>query len=84
MNIISQEYLLQKFAEAREKQSEYYKQADTKYWSGIMDAYHSLLSHGFPGWSEHGTAGYYVFCEGMDYDKAVFYSRTGLTTKATT
>lgn len=80
-NAITKEHLIQKYAEAREKQAGYTD--NTKYWSGIMDAYHYLLAHSFPGWAEHGTPGYYVFYEDMDWDKAVFYSRTGLTTKAT-
>ena len=76
MNTITQDYLIQKFAFARDKQARYTD--NTKYWSGIMDTYHTLLAKFYPGWANNGTTGYYVFYENMDYDKAVFYSRTGL------
>ena len=78
MNTITQDYLIQKFAFARDKQARYTD--NTKYWSGIMDTYHTLLAKFYPGWADKGTTGYYVFYEGMDYDKAVFYSRTQLPT----
>ena len=48
-----------------------------------MDTYHTLLAKFYPGWADKGTIGYYVFYEGMNYDKAEFYSRTGLTVKET-
>jgi hypothetical protein len=48
-----------------------------------MDTYHTLLARFYPGWANNGTIGYYVFYEGMNYDKAEFYSRTGLTVKET-
>jgi hypothetical protein len=67
--ITNAEYLIQKFAEAREKQ----KQSDTGrlYWKGVMDTFHSLLNESFNGWAENGTTGYYVFCEGLSYDAAI-------------
>lgn len=74
--ILNENYLIQKYAEAREKQATYVD--NTRYWSGIMDAYHSLLAQFYPGWAELGTPGYRVFYEGMDWDKALFYNRTGL------
>jgi hypothetical protein len=66
------EYLIQKYAEAREKQEEY-KQSDAGrlYWKGAMDAYHSLLVMGFLGWADKGTTGYYVFHKEMSYDEAI-------------
>jgi hypothetical protein len=76
--ITNEQYLIQKFAEAREKHASYTD--NTKYWSGVMDTYHSLLAQSFPGWADAGTTGYYVFYEGMTYDKAVFYQRTQLST----
>ena len=84
MKNMNQDYLIQKYAEASEKVNNaggdrYYK----NYWQGIKDAYHSLLSEWFEGWANNGSVGYYVFVEGMDYNKAVFYNRTGLTVNAT-
>jgi len=66
------EYLIQKYAEAREKQEEY-KQSDAGrlYWKGVMDTFHSLLSESFNGWADHGTTGYYVFYKGKSYDAAL-------------
>jgi hypothetical protein len=78
---ITQDYLIQQFAFSREKQATHTN--TVKYWSGIMDTYHTLLAKFYPGWADQGTIGYYVFYEGMNYDKAEFYSRTGLTVKET-
>ena len=81
MNTISQDYLIEKFAFARDKQARYTD--NTKYWSGIMDTYHTLLARFYPGWANKGTTGDYVFYYGMNYEKAEFYSRTGLPVKET-
>ena len=78
---ITQDYLIQQFAFSRGKQATHTN--TVKYWSGIMDTYHTLLAKFYPGWADQGTIGYYVFYEGMNYDKAEFYSRTGLTVKET-
>jgi hypothetical protein len=41
------------------------------YWRGIMDTYHTLLCLSFPGWSNEGTTGYYVFMEQKTYEEAI-------------
>jgi hypothetical protein len=66
--ITNEQYLIQRYAEAREKSS--YTDG-TKYWNGVMDAYHAMLNESFPGWADNGTTGYYVFYEGMAYDAAL-------------
>jgi len=64
------DYLIQKYAEAREKVNNAMGDRDYRnYWQGIMDTYHSLLTH-FDGWADGGT-GFYVFYEGMNYDEAL-------------
>lgn len=70
--ITNVEYLIQKYAEAREK-IEAYRGPDSNhaYWKGVMDTYQSMLNESFSGWAEHGTTGYYVFYEGMTYDAAL-------------
>jgi hypothetical protein len=66
------DYLIQKYAEAREKSMEYGNHdPGHSYWKGVMDTYHSLLILGFNDWAEHGTTGYFVFTEGMSYDEAL-------------
>jgi len=68
--ITNVDYLIQKYAEAREKINN--AQGDRTYrtyWQGAMDTYHSLLTH-FDGWASEGT-GFYVFYEGMTYDEAL-------------
>ena len=67
--ITPEQYLIQKYAEAREKQATYTD--GTKYWNGVMDTYHAFLNSSFPGWADYGTPGYYVFYEGMAYDDAL-------------
>jgi hypothetical protein len=67
--ITNADYLIQRYAEAREKTSSYTD--GTKYWNGVMDAYHAMLNESFPGWADNGTTGYYVFYEGMTYDAAL-------------
>jgi len=66
--ITNVDYLIQRYAEAREKAS--YTDG-TKYWNGVMDTYHALLNEAFPGWAESGTTGYWVFYEGLPYDAAL-------------
>lgn len=70
--ITNVEYLIQKMAEAREKQEDY-KHADTGrlYWKGVMDTYHSMLNESFDGWADTGTTGYFVFYHGKTYDAAL-------------
>lgn len=68
--ITNVDYLIQKYAEAREKINN--AQGDKTYrtyWQGAMDTYHSLLTH-FDGWASSGT-GFKVFYEGMTYDAAL-------------
>jgi len=66
------DYLIQKYAEAREKMNTYgSRDSGYSYWAGVMDTYHSLLILGFSNWAEHGSTGYYVFTEGMTYDAAL-------------
>jgi hypothetical protein len=69
--ISNAEYLIQKLAEAKEKQSSYRGDiSGAKYWAGVADTYHSLLEF-FPGWANDGTTGYYVFYKEMTYDAAL-------------
>ena len=64
------DYLIQKYAEAREKVNNAMGDRNYRnYWQGAMDTYHSLLTH-FDGWADGGT-GFYVFYEGMNYDEAL-------------
>jgi hypothetical protein len=65
------DYLIQKFAEAREKMLDAANEAGANYWRGSMDTYHNLLSTAFPGWAAPNTTGYYVFIEQMSYDEAL-------------
>ena len=66
------EYLIQHYAEAREKSNQYGNHdPGHAYWKGVMDTHHSLLILGFNDWAEKGTTGYYVFYEGMDYEEAL-------------
>ena len=66
--ITNGQYLIQRYAEAREKAS--YTDG-TKYWNGVMDTYHALLNESFTGWAYYGTTGYWVFYENMGYDAAL-------------
>jgi hypothetical protein len=66
------DYLIQKYAEAREKVNTYgSNDSGHSYWKGVMDTYHSLLILGFNDWAETGTTGYFVFTIGMSYDEAL-------------
>ena len=67
--ITNEQYLIQRYAEAREKQERYGD--GTKYWKGVMDTYHALLNESFNGWAYYGTTGYWVFYENMGYDAAL-------------
>jgi hypothetical protein len=75
--ISNAEYLIQKYAEAREKQNEYGSVWSTinspakSYWKGVMDTYHSILNSAFDDWAANGTTGYFVFYERMTYDQAL-------------
>ena len=69
--ITNADYLIQKFAEAREKMKNAYNEAADNYWKGVMDTYHSLLNSSFDDWAANGTTGYFVFYEGMNYDEAL-------------
>jgi hypothetical protein len=65
------DYLVQKYAEAREKMLDAANAAGDNYWRGSMDTYHNLLCMAFPGWAAPNTTGYYVFIEQMSYDEAL-------------
>ena len=65
------DYLIQKFAEAREKMLDAANETGANYWKGSMDTYHNLLSTAFNGWAAPNTTGYYVFIEQMSYDEAL-------------
>lgn len=68
--ITNVDYLIQKYAEAREKVNNAQGDRTYKtYHQGVMDTYHSLLTN-FDGWAASGT-GFYVFYEGMTYDAAL-------------
>ena len=69
--ISNAEYLIQKYAEAREKMQDANTESASQYWRGSMDTYHNLLVLAFAYWAEEGTTGYYVFYEGMTYDQAL-------------
>jgi hypothetical protein len=66
------EYLIQKYAEARENfNAASVTDTASSYWRGVMDTYRSLLILGFNDWAEQGTTGYYVFIEQKTYDEAI-------------
>ena len=65
------DYLIQKYAESREKYNSANNTEGEMYWKGSMDTYHSLLILGFSGWAERGSTGYYVFMKGLTYDEAL-------------
>jgi hypothetical protein len=76
--ITNEDYLIQKFSEAREKLDNFStKDHAWNYWRGVMDTYHNLLSTAFPGWAsypneeETGSVGYYVFYCNLTYDEAL-------------
>jgi hypothetical protein len=69
--ISNQDYLIQKYSEAREKVQEANTDTGLNYWRGVMDTYHNLLSTAFEGWAAPNTTGWYVFIEQMTYDEAL-------------
>jgi hypothetical protein len=64
-------YLVQKYAEAREKMLDAANEAGDNYWRGSMDTYHNLLCTAFDGWAAPGTTGWYVFYEQLNYEEAL-------------
>ena len=69
--ITNVDYLIQKYAEAREKNLDARTYDAEQYWRGVMDAYHNMLSAAFDGWAAPNTTGWYVFYEQMTYDEAL-------------
>jgi hypothetical protein len=69
--ISNADYLIQKYAEARETRNDANTETARYYWNGVMNTYHAILNESFPGWAERGTTGYYVFGEEMTYDEAL-------------
>ena len=68
--ITNVDYMIQKYAEAREKNLDVRTYDAEQYWRGVMDTYQNLLCTSFGNWAEYGTAGYYVFYEQMTYEEA--------------
>lgn len=65
-------YLIREYANAVEQLND--SKSDRlvrSYWTGVKDAYHNILSAGFPGWADYDTVGYYVFSMGMTYTEAI-------------
>ena len=71
MAITNQDYLIQRYAEAREKMNDANTENGRFYWKGAMDTYHAMLNEAFDGWATKTTVGYYVFYEQMAYDAAL-------------
>ena len=69
--ITNVDYLIQRYAEARESMNNANTENGRFYWKGAMETYHAMLTESFNGWAEHGTTGYYVFYENMGYDQAL-------------
>jgi len=69
--ITNVDYLIQKFAEAREKSFDATTYDAEQYWNGVMDTYHNLLCTSFDDWTAPDTTGWYVFYEQMTYDEAL-------------
>jgi hypothetical protein len=70
--VTNADYLIQKYAEAREKMETYpSNDSGFNYWRGVMDTYHNLLSSAFPGWANEGTVGRLVFIYQKTYDEAL-------------
>ncbi len=65
------DYLVQKYAEAREKMLDTRTYDVEQYWRGVMDTYQNILCTAFDGWDDQGTTGYYVFYEQMTYEEAL-------------
>jgi len=69
--ITNADYLIQRYAEAREKMNDANTENGRFYWKGAMDTYHAMLNEAFDGWATKTTVGYYVFYEQMAYDAAL-------------
>jgi hypothetical protein len=69
--ISNADYLIQKYAEAREKMLEATTYDAEQYWRGSMDTYHNVLCSAFDDWAAPDTTGWYVFYEQMTYDEAL-------------
>lgn len=69
--ITNAEYLIQRYAEAREKMNSSMADNGHQYWKGAMNTYHVILNESFPQWAQKGTTGYYVFYEEKSYDAAI-------------
>lgn len=68
--ITNAQYLIQRYAEAREKMQDANTENGRFYWKGAMDTYHAILNESFSSWATTGSVGYYVFYENMGYDAA--------------
>lgn len=69
--INNEQYLIQKYAEARENMNQAKDESARQYWKGCMDTHHSLLILGFSDWATPGSPGDFVFYKGMSYDAAL-------------
>jgi len=70
--ISNADYLIQKYAEAREKMNATCNYDEEQYWQGVMDTYWQLLDAGWgASWCAPDSVGYYVFIEQMTYDEAL-------------
>ena len=69
--ITNADYLIQRYAEAREKMNDANTENGRFYWKGAMDTYHAMLNAAFDGWADAGTTGYFVFYHGKTYDEAL-------------
>jgi len=69
--ITNEQYLIQRYAEAREKMNDANTENGRFYWKGAMDTLHALLTESFSDWAEYGTTGYWVFYENQSYDAAL-------------
>lgn len=68
--ITNVDYLIQRYAEARESMNSANTENGRFYWKGAMDTYHAILNESFSCWATQGSPGYYVFYENMTYDEA--------------
>jgi hypothetical protein len=69
--ITNVDYLIQKYADAREKMLDAGTYDAEQYWRGAMDTYHNVLYTAFDDWAAPGTTGYYVFYEQLSYEEAL-------------
>lgn len=68
--ITNAEYLIQRYAEAREKKYNSRNNEQQVYYQGMVDTYENILEESFPEWRSPGTTGFYV-SEGKSYDAAI-------------